>query len=65
MMNFRRLFRTREALAFGVPDILDHPDLRRMTLRELADLPFPRPGQPGETSGDNALAAASRSTPLG
>lgn len=25
------------------PDPLDHPDLRRMSLRELADLPMPRP----------------------
>jgi hypothetical protein len=24
-------------------DPIDHPDLRRMTVRELADLPFPRP----------------------
>ncbi|HEX9858717.1 MAG TPA: hypothetical protein VGA75_10195 [Paracoccaceae bacterium] len=26
-----------------IPDPIDHPDIRAMTLRELADLPFPRP----------------------
>jgi hypothetical protein len=30
------------------PDPLDHPALRRMSPRELADLPVPRPGAPGE-----------------
>lgn len=29
------------------PDPLDHPALRRMSLRELADLPVPRPEGPG------------------
>ena len=43
----------RRRLALGevpAPDPLDHPDLRRMSLRELADLPVPRPG--GEESVD-------------
>lgn len=36
---FRRIGRGREM----IPDPIDHPDIRSMTLRELADLPFPRP----------------------
>jgi hypothetical protein len=29
-------------------DILAHPELARMSLRVLADLPFPRPDSPSE-----------------
>lgn len=39
----RRLGPPTEAPA---PDPLDHPALRRMSLRELADLPLPRAVQP-------------------
>ncbi len=42
MITLRRLFRRSEALPFEPADPLDHPDLQRMTLRELADLPLPR-----------------------
>lgn len=42
MFNFRRLFRTREAQFTECPDHFDHPDVKRMTLRELADLPPPQ-----------------------
>lgn len=34
-----RIFRISELV---LTDPIDHPDLRRMTTRELADLPFPR-----------------------
>ena len=35
----RRRLAPREVPA---PDVIDHPDLRRMSPRELADLPLPR-----------------------
>jgi hypothetical protein len=50
MITFRRLFRRSEAPAFDPPDLLDHPDLQRMSLRELADLPLPRLGARQEPS---------------
>lgn len=37
----RRLATRTEASA---PDPIDHPALRHLSPRELADLPFPRPG---------------------
>lgn len=53
MTNFGK-FRYRRAFPFARPaasrpgfggEPLDHPDLRRLTPRELADLPLPRPGR--------------------
>ena len=61
MMIFRRLFSTRETTVFDPPDVLDHPDLRRMTLRELADLPLPRPAF-GQS--DDAKTGAGPTPPL-
>lgn len=41
------LLRRRLDPAVGAPEeALDHPDLRRMSPRELADLPLPRPVLP-------------------
>lgn len=45
MMTIARLFDhfiPAASRAFA-PDPIDHPDLGAMSLRELADLPFPRP----------------------
>jgi hypothetical protein len=39
-------------------DPIDHPDLRRMTQRELADLPFPR--DPMRSEGWSAASEAER-----
>jgi hypothetical protein len=39
MSFLKRLFATLEAS----PDPIDHPDLRGLSLRDLADLPWPRP----------------------
>lgn len=39
MSILRKIFRLSEPIS---TDPIDHPDLRRMTSRELADLPFPR-----------------------
>ena len=68
MINFRRLFRKREAPVTDFSDLLDHPDLKRMTLRELADLPLPRIGavqSHGAWSGGGAgeLGGASEFSP--
>ncbi len=40
-----RLFRQDESDAPASMEPLDHPELRRMSLRELADLPLQRPAQ--------------------
>ena len=50
MIDVRRLFRKREAPLGKGPDVLDHPDLMRMSLRELADLPLPRAWRDGEAA---------------
>jgi hypothetical protein len=57
MITLRRLFTRTEVPAFDPPDPLDHPDLQRMTMRELADLPLPRLGSrqvPGAAGGGDA-----------
>lgn len=41
MTIFQRLFSKLEVPVFVSSDPLDHPDVQRMTLRELADLPLP------------------------
>lgn len=42
MIGILRLFSRRNDLDWNRSDLLDHPDLRRMSERELADLPMPR-----------------------
>jgi hypothetical protein len=45
--RFRRSAATRDLFteARTAGDPLDHPALRAMSARELADIPFPRPGR--------------------
>ena len=38
------------------PDPLDHPALRGMSLREIADLPVPRPAGPGASDRDGVAS---------
>jgi hypothetical protein len=45
MSILRTIFRLPEPLP---KDPIDHPDLQRMTSRELADLPFPRIEREGD-----------------
>lgn len=42
MISIRGLLSRLEQPSWNHDDILDHPDLRRMSLRELGDLPMPR-----------------------
>lgn len=46
---YRRL---KAAITVPSPDPIDHPAIRRMSLRELADLPFPRADSPFGTRAD-------------
>ncbi|MGH1369646.1 MAG: hypothetical protein ACRBCL_13620 [Maritimibacter sp.] len=41
-----RLLRPLPVRRLQPPDPLDHPDVSRMSPRELADLPSPRPAKP-------------------
>ena len=59
MTFMKRFFVLREP---NVPDPIDHPEIKRMTQRELADLPLPRTplqvstspeyGRPSSQNGD-------------
>lgn len=42
MFRIPRVFSRRKGPDWNRSDLLDHPDLRRMSERELADLPMPR-----------------------
>jgi hypothetical protein len=52
MIRIPRLFRRKEP-DWNRSDLLDHPDLRRMSERELADLPMPRIEAPGSAKPDS------------
>jgi len=56
-MSLRDLFRRRKAPDPAVLDPFDHPEVMRMSLRELADLPWPGPGA---EHGEGPRDAASR-----
>lgn len=58
MTIFRRMFRTPEVPVSGSSGPLDHPDVKRMTLRELADLPLPYHANSAMTDRDAAALAA-------
>jgi hypothetical protein len=68
MITFWRLFRKTQWRLSESSDPFDHHDVKRMSLRELADLPMPRPGRrlaraAGHEVGDADTAASGANAP--
>jgi mono/diheme cytochrome c family protein len=63
IMNLRHLFSRTEAQTSDSSNLLDHPDIQRMTLRELADLPLPHPSRLEPCGAKTGKAAVCHATP--